>query len=264
VPHKDTQDGIVRTRSLFISLNKRAVPVKRKDIIILDEVDLPAIVTRRLIDSDPRFSRDIVDVERFGNAIPASSTAWTSIGNFYDANSTIIHKVIEDRNENELEEACKIRLPERRMSYYQSCVADFYENLASLEPMLRRVLDGNDAAKTIKEARSAAQARLLARPIGLKIFTNVAAEIRKTHSLQQTYRELKRVPLSMKRDPFAGIIWDVERGLMTPRGESLANRLLLYMLGFLSADTKLRLSYAEWLGENAATVKLPRRLPAVR
>lgn len=263
VPHKDSPEGIIRTRSLFVSLNKKAVPVKRKDIIILDEVDLPAIVTRKLIDFDPRFSCEIIDVEKFGNSIPASSASWTSIGNFYDANSTIIYKIIENKREEELKEASKIRLPEHRIDHYQSCVVDFYEKLASLEPMLRDVLGGNDPAKAITEARSASNPRLLARPIGLKIFTNVAAEIRKTQSLKQTYRQLGRIPLLMTSVPFLDIIWDKERGRMISKGESLATRLLLHMLGFSSDDTKLRLNYAEWLGKPVAGVTLPRRFPSL-
>lgn len=74
VPHLDTPAGVLRTRSLFISINKKAVQVNRKDIIILDEVDLAAIVSRRLVDENPMFSRDVIDADRFGNAIPTKSS----------------------------------------------------------------------------------------------------------------------------------------------------------------------------------------------
>ena len=75
VPHSNTDEGIQRTRSLFIDLNKRAVPVGLKDIIILDEVDLPAILARRLVDDHKWFSRGQVDIQRFTPTIPPDSDA---------------------------------------------------------------------------------------------------------------------------------------------------------------------------------------------
>jgi DNA sulfur modification protein DndB len=143
VPHLSNPSGIVRTRNLFISLNKKAVSVKRKDIIILDEVDLAAIVTRRLIDDHLEFSCGVVDVDRFGNAIPATSVYWTTIGNFYDTNRIIISDIIEGRSDEELKVADKIRLSEERIRFYLDGVIDFYKRLADLEPWLKVVFSGD-------------------------------------------------------------------------------------------------------------------------
>lgn len=264
VPHFGTPAGLIRTRTLFISLNKKAVPVKRKDIIILDEVDLAAIITRRLVDSDPRFNRDVIDVERFGNAIPGNSPSWTTIGNFYDANNVLIRHYVQGRNEEELQDAAKVRLPEDRISFYQAGVVDFYERLARIEPLLAAVM-GNDAeARTValRGARTAANPRLLARPIGLKIICAATAALRQNHTIAQTFRELSRVPLTMTRAPFADLIWDTDRGRMLVSGQSLASRLLIYMLGLSEFDARLRKSYADHLGQDAADVRPPRRLRA--
>jgi DNA sulfur modification protein DndB len=266
VPHMATSEGVIRTRSLFISLNKKAVPVKRKDIIILDEVDLAAIITRRLVDQDPRFNRNVIDVERFGSAIPSTSSFWTTIGNFYDVNDSIIRHFVEGRNKEELQDATKIRIPEDRIAFYQEGVADFYDRLSKIEPLLAKIFGENENARrdAILNARTAGNPRLLARPLGLKIITKAAAELRKTNSVAHTFRELKRVPLLMTRAPFADIIWDTVRLRMLVAGESLASRLLLYMLGRTAFDERLRDSYAEHLGENPVAVRPPRRLPVAR
>jgi DNA sulfur modification protein DndB len=84
VPHVPTPAGLRRTRSLFVAINKKAVPEKKRDIIALDEVDLAAIVTRKLVDEMPLFSRGQVDLERFSPSIPAGADALTTIGNFYE------------------------------------------------------------------------------------------------------------------------------------------------------------------------------------
>jgi len=264
VPHLATPAGVIRTRTLFISLNKKAVPVKRADIIILDEVDLTAIITRRLIDTDARFNRDVIDVQRFGNAIPANSPSWTTIGNFYDANNMLIRHFVEGRDEDELRDAAKIRLSEERIAFYQAGVVDFYERLARVEPLLRTVM-GADAERrraALLDARTLANPRLIARPVGLKIITAAAAELRKQYTVAQTFRQLARVPLVMSREPFADLIWDTDRGRMLVSGQNLASRLLIYMLGLSQFDARLRRSYADHLGEDANDVRPPRRLRA--
>ena len=266
VPHLATPAGVIRTRSLFISLNKKAVPVKRKDIIILDEVDLAAIITRRLIDHDSRFNRDVIDVARFGSAIPGTSSFWTTIGNFYDANNILIRHVVEGRDAAELQDADKVRLPESRIAFYQAGVVDFYERLAKVEPLLATIFGEDADARTeaVLDARTARNPRFLARPVGLNIMTKTAAELRKSKSLTQTFRELRRIPLTMTHAPFADVIWDTGRSRMIVSGQSLASRLLLYMLGLTAFDARLRKSYAEHLDEDPDTVRPPRRLPPAK
>lgn len=263
VPHQNTPAGLIRTRGLFISINKKAVPVNRRDIIVLDEVDLPAIITRQLLDEHPWFSREQIDFERFTNSLALTSPYWTTIGNFYDLNSVIINSVVEGRNEEELEMARRNRLSEDRISFYRDGVIDFYNRLAELDPALRSVFDGTDVADTVRQARRPPEPHLLFRPIGLKIVGRVAAELRSSRrTLAQTFRDIGRLPMRLDRMPFSATIWDGDRGRMVTRGESLATRLTLYMLGLSPGDDRLRQSYADWLDQPVSRTRLPRRFPA--
>ena len=56
VAHQNTKAGRERTRRLFTTLNKTAKPVGKGDIIALDENDVMAIVTRYLVENEPRLS----------------------------------------------------------------------------------------------------------------------------------------------------------------------------------------------------------------
>jgi DNA sulfur modification protein DndB len=260
VPHQDTPAGLIRTRGLFISINKKAVPVNRRDIIALDEVDLPAIITRQLLDDHPWFSHEQIDFERFTNSLSGTSPHWTTIGNFYDLNSTIIYSIIDGRNEQELEDGRRNRLPEARIAFYRGGVVDFYNRLAGLDPALRAAFNGHNVADVVRTARTTAEPHLLFRPIGLKIVGRIAAELRaRKRTLPQTFREMRRIPLLLNSMPFSATIWD--RGRMVTRGESLATRLVLYMLGLARGDAKLRQSYADWLGRPLESIRLPRQFP---
>lgn len=261
VPHVKSEAGLRRTRSLFISLNKKAVPVKRKDIIVLDEVDLAAVITRQLIDDHPWFSKGQIDFERFGNALPASSSSWTTIGAFYDLNRQIIANCVQERSSEELELAERNRLADDRIQFYRAGVVDFYARLARLDPAVKKVFEKYDPA-IAPAARTAEEPHILFRPIGLKIFGKVAAELRQEKSMDQTFRELKRLPIRLDARPFSDTIWRIDRGTMNSRGESLATRLVFYMLGLTAADEKLRKAYADWMGVERGEVRLPNRFAA--
>ena len=262
VAHAATAAGVRRTRSLFISLNKKAVPVRKRDIIVLDEVDLPAIITRRLLDDHPWFSRGQVDFESFGSSLPPTSPAWTTIGNFYDTNEKVLDGIIEDAHVEELKEARRLRLPEERIDHYQALVVDFYARLGRLDRRLASVFSGRDPASTVGLARTGAEPHVLFRPVGLKIIARVALNARKQMSLDASFEVLSSIPMLLSEAPFAGIVWDVERERMITRGESLCTRLLLYMLRLAPRDEKLTNAYADWFGLPREKVRLPATLRA--
>ncbi|TIL65608.1 DGQHR domain-containing protein [Mesorhizobium sp.] len=260
VGHKADQLGLRRTRGLFISLNKKAVPVQRRDIIILDEVDLPAIITRSLLDEHPWFSRGQVAADRFTTSIPAAAPEWTTIGNFYDTNANAIARVMALEHASELRTASRIRLEEDRIDYYRNLVVEYYGRLADLEPKLKDVFQ-EPAPGIVRAARKPPEPSLLFRPLGLKIVTRVLAALRRNHSLDESFAQLRRLPMSLSQPPYVGIIWDSAGDRMMMRGESLTTRLMLYMLGVAAGDDRLKRAYAEWFGKAVDEVQLPARLP---
>lgn len=81
--HKKNKEGEVRTRRLFSTLNRYAVPVTISEIIALDEEDNSAIITRKLIEESELF-KDKILFSRNKGLSPQNTTAFTNIILLYD------------------------------------------------------------------------------------------------------------------------------------------------------------------------------------
>lgn len=257
VPHVDTAAGLRRTRSLFVAINKKAVPVKKRDIIALDEVDLAAIVTRKLVDEMPIFARGQVDLDRFSPSIPAGAEALTTIGNFYDVIKVVVGEIVGSKTSAEQVQGARVRLPDARIEYYARETRAFLEKLVALDPKLAEALAAKDFGPKVIAGRERENSRILFRPIGLMIFARVIAQLCKEHSLVQALRIAKRLPLRMAEAPFAELIWDPRRNRMITANAALCVSLLLYMLGEQAADQRLRERYAKFKGVPVARIRLP-------
>jgi DNA sulfur modification protein DndB len=257
VPHVDTPAGIRRTRSLFVAINKKAVPVAKRDIIALDEVDLAAIVVRQIVDEAPMFARGQVDLERFTASIPAGAEALTTIGNFYDVVKIVVGDIIGNKKSAEQIQGTRIRLPEARIKQFTLLTRSYLEKLVALDPELLAALSAKDYGPKVMAGRERDHSRLLFRPIGLTIMTKVIAALKTKHSLDKAFSIAKRIPLNLSDAPFAELIWDPKRNRMITSNAQLCVSLLLYMLGESQSDPRLRTRYAQFRGVTVDKVRLP-------
>lgn len=83
VVHQDSPEGLVKSRRLFTTLNKKAQLVSKDAIIALDEDDISACITRKLIESDEfRFFNE--ENISFSSGPVRDQSSITSIVNLYD------------------------------------------------------------------------------------------------------------------------------------------------------------------------------------
>ena len=259
VAHLADPKGLRRTRSLFVSINKKAVPVAKRDIIALDEVDLAAILTRRFVDEQPPFNRGQIDVDRFTPSIPAAAPALTTIGHFYDLIKLILGDIGARQGDEALRRAARVRLSDREINRYAKQVLEYLERLIALDSQLDTAMRSRNFGPAIAAGRTAPQHRLLFRPVGLTIVMRLIASLRPDHTLAAAFRLAKKVPLELTRPPFKGVIWDDRRNRMVTSNASLTLALLQYMLGERKADQKLRDRLAVAQGVSTASVRLPAR-----
>lgn len=210
VPHQNSDEGLKRTRRLFVDLNKRAVPVGRKDIIALDEIDLPAIIARRLVDDHTWFSQGQIDTERFGIAIPKASPALMTIGTLYDIIKRILPTFVaeNEKERDELKSAARARLPEERISHYQAGVLLYFELLGESDEMLAKYLKSGADKGLAEGARAEGEDRALFRPIGQRIFADVITDIAAARGRTTARDQAKVLPKTLSETPFVHVIWD--------------------------------------------------------
>ena len=85
VAHRKNKTGMERTRRLFVTLNKTAVAVPKRDIIALDEDDVPAICVRWLVEQHPYFSKERIAFNETSNLPVEDRHSFTSIVALYDS-----------------------------------------------------------------------------------------------------------------------------------------------------------------------------------
>ncbi len=260
VPHSNTEAGIQRTRRLFVDLNKRAVPVGTKDIIILDEVDLPAILARRLVDEHDWFSRGQVDIERFTATIPRNSNALFSIATLYNVIKRILPNAlaVSRQEKDELKAASSIRLPEDRIDYYYDRASVYFSGLADANLQLRQYLDDGPESGIAVIARDPDVRNVLFRPVGQVAFATAIAGLATRDGLEPALRAAQAFPTDMAHSPFVNVIWEPTQQKMISSGSGLATRLLKYMCGLEPATDRLRIAYRTALRDDNA--RLPNRL----
>jgi DNA sulfur modification protein DndB len=83
LPHKNTEEGLVRTRRVFSTLNRYAKPVDKSEIIAIDEEDNCAIITRNLIEEFELFN-GIILFNKTRSISINNTSAFTNIIVLYD------------------------------------------------------------------------------------------------------------------------------------------------------------------------------------
>jgi DNA sulfur modification protein DndB len=254
--HPEASTGRERTRRLFTTLNKTAKPVGKGDIIALDENDVMAIVTRHLVENHPWFSDRRIKFSQTDN-IPQDAPELTTIGSLYDILTALFPKVIKGRKLMQLR---FIRPDEKDLQKYEDVAKKFFKLLAQDFPPLLQYFKASaeHAPSVIRRWRTAKGGHVLFRPVGLRIFAELTAELVKQEgkSLNEALGILRKLPSDLAAVPYARVIW-LPNGLMNPRARALCKRLLLYMVGRGKDIEALRRDYAKQLEKDEGKVHLP-------
>ncbi|RWP51057.1 DGQHR domain-containing protein [Mesorhizobium sp.] len=257
VGHKPGKDGMRRTRRLFTTLNKTAVPVRKNEIIALDEDDVMAIVARRMVETDARFMHPKIAVISSANVPPTNFEALTTISNLYDVLRIIFLFETGKRGDHDL----RFNRPsEDRLERHYAFALDFFNQLSATFPAVKALFDTTEPQAVTRKYRGSFGGHLLFRPVGLELLTRVVTELaaREKLTFAQALGALKDLPVDLAQAPYAGVIWDPGKHIMIARGKRLARDIMKYLVG-LPVGKELAAEYRESLGYegNDNTIQLP-------
>ena len=265
VAHHTNPAGQKRTRKLFTTLNKTAKPVSKSEIIALDEADAMAITARQLVEHDPRFNDKLVHIKSKQSNLPKSDRDHLiTLINLYDILEILFAKSQRGTKSADLK---RLRPSDADLEKFFDQAKSYFELLGKSAPELRRCMASANPDAVIKKNRHDDGGHVLFRPVGLLIFTEIVATLRRTSamSLEDGVVALKLLPTDLAEPPYANILWDTQTGTMNVKNRALTRDLLLYYLGHIKESgriKKLQARYALLLGDDAA--KLPSRPAAAK
>jgi DNA sulfur modification protein DndB len=227
-----TDKGMERTRRLFSTLNRYAKPVSKMELIALDEDDLVAIVTRRLIESDSLLQK-FVNFQSKSASIPKTDKHnFTTIVTLYDALDYFFSKNVATGPVT-WREFKKIRPPEASIDNALHSAAKLLNLVKKIYPEVT-VLQKSRADEQLAGRYRTRGGHLIFRPVGQTIVIKTITLLRKAGVTdKEIAKRLRTIPMSLSANPWRGLLWDPTNRLMMVAGEQqrAATGLFYYRAG---------------------------------
>lgn len=172
IGHECTTEGMTKSRRIFSILNRYAKPVRKGDIIALDEDDIVAIATRELLETYPLFTGNRIKVSN-SKSIPLSDKiSFTTLMTLYDCHDEIL-KVFLYRTEQKVLSADKftdykrIRPEDKTIELYSAFIVKFWNAMiANFNELDKYIQDESETPAAIYRPNGDG-GNLLFRPVGL-------------------------------------------------------------------------------------------------
>ncbi len=265
VSHKVTDAGRRRSRKLFTTLNRSAIPVNKSEIIALDESDTAAIITRRLVEEHPHFSNGQV-LARYGTANLSKTDRehFITIIKLYDLVGYILGHILDKLSREDIVKLRYVRPPDDILEEHYGNVSAFLEAFIKAIPELKSYFGARgEAAKKILVRERFERKNALFRAVGLEAFTRVISYISEDEGgWKEAVKAVALLPCRFTETPYRDVLFDVGGDKIIPGRTRLTYFLLEHMLGYETPIGKdeLKERYAKALQRDVADIKLPRRL----
>lgn len=253
----DEKNKRQRTRRLFTTLNKTAKPVKKRDIIALDEDDAMAIISRRLVEEHDWFKDPRIAVISSSNVPTSNTECLTTITNLYNVLRFLLLHHTKQKSDRTLR---FLRPSDELLEEYYQYSLSFFTALAKHFPPVK-VAFTSTAAEPVAAYRNEQGGHILFRPIGLLIVAELVTEYMTKHevAIADAVKAVSAIPTDLSAPPYNGVVWDADRGLINAKQKALARDVLAYMLGLTEGGaSSLKARYAAAINKPGAN--LPARL----
>ena len=243
IGHKNTPQGMQRTRRLFSTLNRYAKPVTLNDIIALDEDDIIAIATRHLIENNPLFQEERLNNHK-QKAIPdKDKVAFTNIISLYECNTELLKFFLRDKKvlfegrelkgKRKIEEYCRVRPPEDEISLFLRFVDEYWGCFSNHIDVIKHYLSIKIEERPASAYRNKDGGNLLFRPIGQRPFVLCALELYcKTNDMRLTMQKMNKINFTIDCELWKFIVWNpISKKMITSSNGPLIEYMLKYFVG---------------------------------
>lgn len=264
IADKRAQDpeGYQRTRRLFSTLNRYAKPVQMADIIALDEDDVIAIITRRLLE-EHSLLKDKVDMGKSKSIKSTDKTNLTTLVTLYDVMNTVLRNRIRGWRDYK---RWRPKESEIEAFYRKACL--FWDLLCSQFTSLERLKNSAPEDCFAGSQRGPMGGNLLFRPVGLMMIGHVVADLSSSMEIDfsEAIKTVGRTPTDLAKFPWVGLLWDStnKRMLTAQENQKIAKHILYNALGgdlgkspYKTTIEKLKTEFAGILKRDISSVTLP-------
>ena len=261
VSHIADDDGKKRTRRLFTTLNKYAKPVSKKDIILLDEDDLCAVLVRKLIEEHSFFKEDKIAIKSTKNTDSTDKKAIMTIIGLYDLLQTLFIKTNHDLTLKKGDYET-INISDEIVEKYYQFSLSFFNLMCKSFQEIGEFFDA-DADKVENIISKYRNSHILYRPVGWNIIVGIISDLSKSkkHNYKECFKIIKKLPIDLDSEPYQWLIWNPDAEIMISKKEKTVQNVLLYMLGeYKGKEEDLKEDYKEAGGKDAGYKSLPKKI----
>ena len=222
------EQGYIRTRRLFTTINRYAKPVNLMSIIALDEDDSVAIITRQLVNEYPLFIGKKITIKPGKNILPYDRYSFTSI-------LTIYNTLDLYRSPGPGWAKFKKFYPgEQTVNSLYKKSTNLWDVYCQHFPELDEVKNASPDAPIAAKYRHKEGGHVLFRPIGMLTYQRVVQRlIHSGVSVKKAIKDISAIPTSLSEFPWDNLFWDSQnkRILFASENQKVAEKWLFYTLG---------------------------------
>lgn len=251
IGHRNSSSGKERTRRLFSTLNRYAKPVKKSEIIALDEDDVSAIVTRSLVEHHQLFSENRISLS---NTLQENDkTSFTTIEMLYDCNNFLLKNYLTSIGyKGTVDKYSRIRPKEEEIRGFLENCQSFWNTIAENIPGIKEFL----LEEPINKFRHKAGGNLLFRPAGLSPFVQAVSLIqsRTKNDYNDIVKKMQIINFNINEKPWSNVLWNEQSNKVVLSNKSLAKLLFVYLYELDNNVSILKDAEINKLEENYARI----------
>lgn len=235
IGHECSPEGMTKSRRIFSILNRYAKPVRKGDIIALDEDDIVAIATRELLETFPLFTGNRIKVSN-SKSIPLNDkTSFTTLMTLYDCHDELLKVFLYQREDKKLSsdkfnDYKRTRPTDATIDAYGDFMRTFWDVMMANFEELRTYIQDESETPAANFRPNGEGGNLLFRPVGLyPLVLAICRVLMQTHaSVGEVVEKYARI-VNRNVSNWETILWDNGAKKMVMRNRTLLFYLLVEM-----------------------------------